>query len=174
MTTKAYRYYVRSPDGRAIFGFDSEAVAGAVAIESGAGAAVVDTLAQAYAPMVQEVRIVDGEPQLAIAPIGGWDTGKFGVDRDLIEAVKRGRADIVHAFLAKGADAKACDPKGGSALHWAAARGEETVAQLLLAHGADLTATDRSGRSALAVAEGRGKSAVAALLRSRGARSAAR
>jgi Ankyrin repeats (3 copies) len=170
MTTKTYRYYVRSPDGRAMFGFDSDAVARAVAIESGHGAAVVDTLAQAYVPIVEEVRIVDGKSALMIAPIGGWDTGKFGVDRDLIEAVKRGRVEIVHAFLAKGASANACDSKGGSALHWAASRGDENVVQLLLSHGADINATDASGRDALAVAEGRGKSAVVALLRGRGAR----
>ena len=170
MTTKAYRYYVRSPDGRAAFGFDSDAVAHAVAIENGVGAAVVDTLAQAYVPMVQEVQLVDAKPMLVIAPIGGWDTGKFGIDRDLIEAAKRGRVEIVHAFLAKGASANARDPNGGSALHWAASRGVENVVQLLLAHGADIKATDASGRSALAVAEGRGKLAVAALLRSRGAR----
>ncbi len=155
--TKAYRYYVRSPDGWVAFGFDVETVANAVALENGVGAAVVDTLAQAYVPMLQEVRLVDGQPALALAPIGGWDTGKFGVDRDLIEAVKRGRIEIVHAFLAKGASANARDPKGGSALHWAASRGDENVVQLLLAHGADVKAKDALGRSALAIAEARGK-----------------
>ncbi len=170
MTAKAYRYYVRSPDGRVAFGFETDTVANAVALEHGLGAAVVDTLAQAYMPILQVVELVEGEPALVLAPVGGWDTGKFGLDRDLIESVKRGRVEIVHAFLAKGASAKARDEKGGSALHWAAARGEESIAELLLAHGAEIEAGDASGKSPLAVAESRGKSSIAALLRNRGAR----
>ncbi len=170
MTAKAYRYYVRSPDGRVAFGFETDAVANSVALEHGVGAAVVDTLAQAYMPMLQEVKRVDGEPALVLAPVGGWDTGKFGLDRDLIEAVKRGRVAIVHAFLAKGASADARDDKGGTALHWAAARGEDSIVELLIAQGAAIDATDSSGKTPLAVAEGRGKSSVVALLRNRGAR----
>jgi hypothetical protein len=38
MTAKAYRYYVRSPDGRVAFGFDRDTAANAVAIEHGPGA----------------------------------------------------------------------------------------------------------------------------------------
>ena len=170
MTAKAYRYYVRSPDGRVAFGFDVDNVASAVALEQGVGAAVVDTLAHAYMPMLQEVRIVDGKPALVLAPVGGWDTGRFGLDRDLIESVKRGRVEIVHAFLAKGASANARDERGGSALHWAAARGEAGVAELLLANGADVDGRDGSGRSPLEVAEIRGKPELAGLLRNRGAR----
>ena len=170
MTAKAYRYYVRSPDGRVAFGFETDSVANAVALEHGPGAAVVDTLAQAYMPMLQEVKLVDGEPALMLAPVGGWDTGKFGLDRDLIEAVKRGRVAIVHAYLAKGASANARDDKGGAALHWAAARGEDSIVELLLAHGAAIDVLDASGKTPLAVAESRGKSSVADLLRSRGAR----
>lgn len=169
MTAKTHRYYVRSPDGRSAFGFDAENVASAVALEHGLGAAVVDTLAQAYMPMVQEVRLVDGKPSLVLAPVGGWDTGRFGLDRDLIEAVKRGRVEIVHAFLEKGASANARDDKGGAALHWAAARGEAKVAELLVARGADIDARDGSGRIPREVAEIRGKAEVAALLGNLGA-----
>lgn len=170
MTAKAYRYYVRSPDGRVAFGFDDDKVANAVALEHGPGAAVVDTLAQAYMPMVQEVKLVNGVPALVLAPIGGWDTGRFGLDRDLIELVKRGRVEIAHAFLEKGASANARDAKGGSALHWAAARGEAAVAELLLARGAAIDARDGSGRTAVEVAEMRGKPDLARILRNRGAR----
>ena len=167
MTSKAYRYYVRSPDGRVAFGFDADKVANAVALEHGVGASVVDTLAQAYMPMLQEVRDVDGIPSLVLAPVGGWDTGRFGLDRDLIEAVKRGRVEIVHAFLEKGASANARDEKGGAALHWAAGRGEAAVVQLLLARGADAGARDGRGRTPLEVAEMRAKSEIAELLRNR-------
>ncbi len=170
MTAKAYRYYVCSPDGRVAFGFETETVANAVALEHGVGAAVVDTLAQAYMPNLQEVKLVYGKPALVLAPVGGWDTGKFGLDRDLIESIKRGRVAIVHAYLAKGASANARDDKGGTALHWAAARGEDNVVELLLANGAVTDVLDSSGKTPLAVAESRGKSSVASLLRGRGAR----
>jgi Ankyrin repeats (3 copies) len=170
MTAKAYRYYVRSPDGRVAFGFDRDSAAHAVALEHGPGAAVIDTLAQAYMPMLQEVRLVDGKPSLVLAPVGGWDTGRFGLDRDLIESVKRGRVEIAHAFLEKGASANARDGKGGTALHWAAARGERKVVELLIARGADMGARDGSGRTPLEVAEMRGKPEIAELLRNRGGR----
>jgi hypothetical protein len=104
--TKAYRYYVRSPDGWVAFGFDVETVANAVALENGVGAAVVDTLAQAYVPMLQEVRLVDGQPALALAPIGGWDTGKFGVDRGrsaLAVAESRGKSAAAALLRSRGA-----------------------------------------------------------------------
>jgi hypothetical protein len=167
MTSKAYRYYVRSPDGHVAFGFERDTVANAVALEHGPGAAVIDTLAQAYMPMLQEVRLVDGEPSLVLAPVGGWDTGRFGLDRDLIESVKRGRVEIAHAFLEKGASPNARDERGGTALHWAAARGERKVVELLLVHGANIGARDGTGRSALEVAELRGKPEIAELLRAR-------
>ncbi len=167
---KPHRYWVRSPDGRAAYGFDKESTAHAVAFEYGLGAAVIDTLAQAYMPMLQIVESIDGELKLVLAPVGGWDTGRFGLDRDLIEAVKKGRAEIVHAFLAKGASAEARDGRGGAVLHWAAARGETDIAELLLGAGADINATDPEGRTPLAVAEARGKSELAAFLRRRGAR----
>ena len=93
----------------------------------------------------------------------------FGLDRDLIEAVKRGRVEIVHAFLEKGASPNARDDKGGAALHWAAARGEPKVAELLVARGADIDARDGSGRIPREVAEIRGKAEVAALLGNLGA-----
>ncbi|KAB2919286.1 MAG: ankyrin repeat domain-containing protein [Hyphomicrobiaceae bacterium] len=167
---KAYRYYVRSPDGRAIFGFDRLEAAVGVALEYGAGAALVDTMAQAYHPMVQEMRPrADGSKELFYLPIGGWDTGRFGADRDMIEGIKKGHPAIVHAFLAKGASANAVDTKGGPALHWAAARGNAEVVKLLLAHGADINARDGKGQTALDVAVAKNKTAIRDLLKAAGA-----
>ncbi len=133
---KPYRYYARAPDGVTIYGFDAAEAAQFVALEYGPGAFVIDTLAQAYMPMLQEVVRAEGGNALELGAIGGWDTGRFGLDRDLIESIKKGHAAIVHAFLAKGASANARDSKGGSALHWAAGRGAPDVIALLLAHGA--------------------------------------
>lgn len=162
--TRTYRYYVRSPDGRAIYGFDKAEAATAVALEYGVGAAVVDTLAQAYYPMLQQVEATPEGNALVFGGIGGWDTGRFGPDRDLIEAIKKGSAAIVHAFLAKGADANARDGHGGPALHWAAARGKADVVSLLIQSGADVKAVDSQGQTAIDVARARGRGEVISLI----------
>ncbi len=163
--TEPYRYYVRSPDGRAIFGFESPEAAETAARAYGEGAHVVDTLAQAYRPMLQEMR--GGE--LVISGFGGWDTGRFGLDRDLIEGIKKGHVAIAHAFLAKGADPNTRDKHDGPALHWAVAGGRAETVKLLLAHGAEPNARDGEGQSALALAETRGKDEIAEVLRGAGA-----
>jgi len=162
---KPYRHYVRAPEGTAIYGFDAAEAAQFVALEYGLGAFVIDTLAQAYMPMLQEVVHAAEGNALALGAIGGWDTGRFGLDRDLIESIKKGHVAIVHAFLAKGASANARDDQGGTALHWAAGRGAPDVVALLLAHGADRNQRDGAGRTALDVAEKRGKADAAAILR---------
>ncbi len=155
-----HRYYVRSQDAKAIFGFDSLDAASMAAREYGEGAFVVDTMAQAYKPMLHQVR--DGD--LVYAGYGGWDTGRFGLDRDLIEAVKKGHVAIVHAFLAKGADANAIDANGGPALHWAVGGGKLEIVQLLLQAGADVSVLDGHGQSALMLAQKRGRHEIASLL----------
>ena len=53
MTGADRRFFVRSPDGRGIFGFETREAAEYVAREYSDGAELVDTLAQAYHPMVQ-------------------------------------------------------------------------------------------------------------------------
>jgi hypothetical protein len=166
---KTYRYYVRSPDARAIFGFDRLEAATAVALEYGIGAALVDTMAQAYHPMLQEVKVTEAGKALVYAPLGGWDTGRFGVDRDLIEGIKKGHAAIAHAYLAKGGSANACDANGGPALHWAVARGNAEVVSLLLAKGADVHARDGRGQTALDIAVKKNQPAIGQLLRGAGA-----
>jgi ankyrin repeat protein len=163
--TEAYRYYVRSPDGRAIFGFETSAAAETAATAYGEGAHIVDTLAQAYRPMLQEVR--DGA--LVIAGFGGWDTGRFGLDRDLIEAIKKGHVALPHAFLAKGADPNTRDQHSGPALHWAVAGGRVEIVKLLLDAGAEVQARDGEGQSALDLAQKRGKDEIAEVLRKAGA-----
>jgi hypothetical protein len=159
------RYYARSPDGRAIHGFETPEAAETAALAHGEGAYVVDTLAQAYLPMLQEVR----GGALVLAGYGGWDTGRFGLDRDLIEGIKKGHVAIVHAFLAKGANPDTRDRNGGPALHWAVGGGKLEIVRLLLDRGADTRAEDEQGQTALAVAQARGRDEIAQLLKEAGA-----
>ncbi len=166
---RTYRYYVRSPDGRAIFGLEMLEAAQTVAMEYGTGAQLVDTLAQAYHPMLQEV--IDGADgkTLVYAPIGGWDTGRFTLERDLIEGIKKGSVAIAHAFIAKGASPDATDAKGGSALHWAVGRGNLDIVALLIAEGANVNVRDARDQTPLDVAIAKGRDAIAQRLRQAGA-----
>ena len=165
MTDNSSRYYVRSPDGRMIVGYDDAKVAGAVALDYGEGAHLIDTRAQAYHPIAQEVS--GGE--LAYVEIGGWGAGKFSDERNLIESIKKGHPAIVHAFLAKGADPNAKDANGGPAIVWAVARGKPEVVELLIARGADVNARDPDGTRALDLARRRGKEVLIEILRKAGA-----
>lgn len=159
------RYYVRSPDGSAIAGFDQLSSARHAALAYGNGADVIDTLAQAYHPMLQEVS--GGE--LVYAGFGGWDSGRHGLDYDLIEAIKKGHVALVHAFLAKGASANAKDRRGGPALMWAIGGGYADCVRLLLASGADANAKDAEGVTALALARRKNRSDLLEILLAAGA-----
>ena len=162
---RQFRYYVRSPDGKAIFGFDVEQAAEAAALAYGEGAFVVDTIAKNYDPMVSEV--IDGE--LLIAGISGWATGRPGaIDEDFVEGVKKGHVAIADAFLAKGANVNARDIHNSPALHWAVGGGHEDVVALLLERGADVSATDANGLTAMDVAKKRGRTGIVRLLEKAG------
>ena len=143
-----------------ITGYDRPDTAKAVALEYGDGAVVVDTLAQAYYPVAEEV--IDGE--LLHAGVGGWNAGRPDPAKDLIEAIRKGQPAVVHAFLAKGSDPNSRDANGGTALHWAASRGNAEIARLLLDAGADRGATDAAGNTPLQIAESKGKGKLAEML----------
>lgn len=161
MTTDPHRFYVRSPDGRMITGYDRPDAAKAVALEYGDGAVVVDTLAQAYYPVAEEV--VGGA--LLHSGVAGWTAGKSDPAKDLIEAIRKGYPAVVHAFLTKGSDPNARDAKGGAALHWAAAKGSAEIVKLLLDAGADADVTDTGGKTPLELAGEKGRAKVAELLK---------
>lgn len=160
MTEETYRYYVRSPDGRMITGYDRPDSAKAVALDYGDGAVMVDTAAQAYYPVAEEV--VGGD--LLHTGVAGWNAGRSDPARDLIEAIRKGHPAVVHAFLKKGVDPNNRDANGGTALHWAAARGNPEIVTLLLDAGADRTTTDGEGKTPLDVAQNKGKARAATLL----------
>lgn len=120
------RFFARSPDGRGIAGYETREAVEFVALEYGDGAHLIDSLAQVYHPMIQEVE--SGE--LVYLPFGSWDGGRFDAEGNLIEGIKKGHPAIVHALLAKGADANARDRDGGPALVWAAAGGNAEIVSL--------------------------------------------
>jgi hypothetical protein len=155
-----YRYYVRSPDGRAIYGFDRLDAAETAAKAYGDGAHLVDTKALTYEPMVQVVK--DGD--IVYFGISGWDTNRLDASQNMVEGIRNGHVAIVHAFIAKGADVNRADKNGGTPLHWAAARGLADIVRLLLDKGADATAVDADGDTPLDVARGRNKLEVAEIL----------
>ena len=157
---EAQRYFVRSPDGKDIAGYNGLGAARSAVLDYGDGAALIDTLAGTYFPMLQQCR--DGN--VVYAGYGGWDTGRFGVDRDFIESIKKGHPAIVHAFIAKGADVNARDSAGGPALHWAVGGGKREIVRLMLDHGADICQTDGHGQTALDLARKKGRIEITGIL----------
>lgn len=160
------RYYVRSPDGNVIAGFDHPDSARHAALAYGEGACVIDTLAQAYYPMLQDV----SAGELRYAGFGGWDSGRHGLDYDLIEAIKKGHPALVHAFLAKGASANARDKRGSPAILWAIGGGKIEPLKLLLQAGADPNDKDGDGTTPLTLARRKNRREMLDILLAAGAR----
>lgn len=77
----------------------------------------------------------------------------------------RGVGRISTTLLAHGADVRATDAGGHTALHHAAFQDDVGLVNTLLAHGADPTARNHDGKTALAIVEERGHTAVARRLR---------
>ena len=81
----------------------------------------------------------------------------------LIEAVKQGAAATVRTLIDQGADVRATEKDGTTALHWAAHLGDATSAALLLDAGVDPKAVTRNGATAYALACAKGHAEVLAL-----------
>jgi hypothetical protein len=85
-------------------------------------------------------------------------------DQWLFKVSQAGHKGIVQHLLKAGADVKAKDDHGGTALLEAAGQGHEAIVRLLLENGADVEAKDDSGGTALGWAAGQGHEAVVRLL----------
>ena len=160
MSPETRRYIAISADRASLGGFDNLAGAESAALAFGENASVVDTESSPYQPAVQVVEM----GILTYVGHGSFDK-RQGVDRNLLEAVKRGAAVAAVAFLARGADPDTADAAGGTALIWAVARGERDIVDILLKAGASRGLTDAKGTSALKLAEDKGRTEIAALLR---------
>ena len=143
------RYFTRSPDGCAMYGFGTMQGAETAALEYGNGAFVVDSQALTYEPMVQ---LVKGS-ELVYFGVSGWNTNKLNESDNMIEGIRNGHVAIVHAFLERGADVNYIDKHGGTPLHWAAARGLAEIVELLLSRGADPEVKDADGEMPCDVAK---------------------
>ena len=79
----------------------------------------------------------------------GADVNSHSLGQALLSAVNSGSSENAGLLLTKGADAKARDNNGRTAL-WSAAISENTgLIALLLKHGADVNTRDNEGRTAL-------------------------
>jgi hypothetical protein len=97
-------------------------------------------------------------------PVGGI-TPLIAATRDSYQ----GRPEAVMTLVTNGADPRALDSDGNSALHYAALSREATVAAILLDAGADPNAINRDGLSPLAVALAAGNETLARYLLEHGA-----
>ena len=81
----------------------------------------------------------------------------FALAESLVaDAAMRGDDAEVRRLLGSGADVKAPQADGATALHWAAYRGDVDLASLLLAAGADASAANREGSTPLWLAASQG------------------
>lgn len=108
-------------------------------------------------------------PAILVAGSMSLPTAATAADAPLIEAARSGDADLVAALLDQGADARAAEPDGTTALHWAARGASPDAVERLLAAGADPEQANRYGITPLALAAESGEPAVVGALLAAGA-----
>ena len=108
-------------------------------------------------------------PAILVAGSMSLPTAATAADAPLIEAARSGDADLVAALLDQGADARAAEPDGTTALHWAARGASPDAVERLLAAGADAEQANRYGVTPLALAAESGEPAVVGALLAAGA-----
>lgn len=159
MSPEMRRFITISPDRNQIADFENLPGAEAAALAFGDGAHVVDTESKPYQPAVQAVE----HGLLTYVGYGSFDKHQ-GINKNLLESVKRGASAAAIAFLARGADPNTADDDGGTALIWAVARGDAALVEILLLAGADNLKADQKGMTAQKLAVDKGLTDIVNLL----------
>src|SRR5688572_16746440 len=84
------------------------------------------------------------------------------------DAAMRRNGEEVRRLVQSGADVKAVQADGSTALHWAAYHGDVRLALLLLEAGADVAAANRNGSTPLWLAASQGDAVVIGALLDKG------
>ncbi|MCP4367118.1 MAG: ankyrin repeat domain-containing protein [Deltaproteobacteria bacterium] len=87
------------------------------------------------------------------------------INKDLIKAAKKGKADDVYQLLRNGADVNVKGRKNMTPLHLASIKGHIEVVRILLENGADINARDKKGRIPQELALAKKRMKVLALLK---------
>lgn len=145
------------------------------ALEHGADANVLPgpELRDQRSPLMVAATLPDPRLLRALIAAGADVDRAHGGLTPLIAATRdsyQGRPEAVTTLLANGADARAADAAGNTALHHAARCAEPIIAALLLDAAADVDAVNAAGLTALGIACHGANWRVAAFLLERGAR----
>jgi len=87
----------------------------------------------------------------------------------LMHAVYFGAKEAANRLIERGANVRATDMQGNSALHFAASTGNDSCCGILLESGADVNCKTRFGKTALMFAADHGRDSVVELLLASGA-----
>src|SRR5688572_18900225 len=106
---------------------------------------------------------------VTLALILGATAGSAFAQAPVADAAMRRDAAEVRRLVQSGADVKATQADGATALHWAAYHGDASLASLLLDAGADVGAANRNGSTPMWLAASHGDAAVIKALLEKGA-----
>jgi len=106
---------------------------------------------------------------LALALIVGAFANAAVAQSPVADAAMRRDGAEVQRLLQSGADVKAAQTDGATALHWAAYHGDVALAELLLKAGADVATANRNGSTPMWLAASQGDAKMVAALLANGA-----
>jgi cytohesin len=105
---------------------------------------------------------------IAVALVLAWTSAALAQTEVADAAMRRDTAEV-RRLVQSGADVKAAQADGATALHWAAYHGNVEMAEILLKAGADVAAPNRNGSTPMWLAASRGDAAVVKALLDNGA-----
>ena len=105
---------------------------------------------------------------IAFALVFGYASSALA-QTEVADAAMRRDSGEVRRLVQSGADVKAAQADGATALHWAAYHGDASLVSMLLEAGADIAAANRNGSTPMWLAASRGDAAVIEALLAKGA-----